>query len=209
MDITRIIQPFEVGQEVYDDLTHEIHKVIGLKYEVGVTDPDNPQVSSMGCWGVWIDSKYLSGGRHPWEVQKLTDELRAEIFASTSGTVPAATENSGNTSIDKRKGNVMNRFKKRTVTREEFDAACEAVWSEIRYQNDLPRRTPDEAKGVSDFLLLLRRYIRRIEDVWSDSPATEQPDGMWAVVDAEHGLRKLAGIAVRAMIYTHIRRRGE
>jgi hypothetical protein len=26
------------------------------------------------------------------------------------------------------------------VTREQFDAACEAVWSEIEYQNNLPRR---------------------------------------------------------------------
>lgn len=98
-------------------------------------------------------------------------------------------------------------YEKRTVTREEFDAACEAVWTEIEYQNNLPKRTPDEAKDIPGFLTLLRRYIRKIEEVWSDNPAVEQPDGTWTVVDAEHGLRKLAGIAIRAMIYNHIRRR--
>ena len=34
----------------------------------------------------------------------------------------------------------------RNVTREEFDKAVEALWTEIEYRNALERRTEDEAK---------------------------------------------------------------
>lgn len=40
----------------------------------------------------------------------------------------------------------------RKVTREEFDKAVEAIWSEIEYRNDLDRRTDeDEAKDIEGF----------------------------------------------------------
>lgn len=90
------------------------------------------------------------------------------------------------------------------VTREQFDEAAEAVWSEIQYQNCLDRRTPGlnttttgEAVDVPAFLTLLRVYTRRVEDVWADNPAP--------VEEALHGMRKLAGICIRGMIYTGIR----
>jgi len=90
MEITILVQPFEVDEEVYDDLTGKVCKVVGLSYEVGRNDPEQPNVSSVGCWGVWIDSEYLSGGRHPWELSKLTDELKAGLYAAGRLTPPDA-----------------------------------------------------------------------------------------------------------------------
>jgi hypothetical protein len=93
----------------------------------------------------------------------------------------------------------------RLVTRDEFDRACNAVWSEIEYQNTLPRRTDDEAKDVPGFLTLLRRYTRRTEDAWADLPAEELSEHGPQVREALGGMRKLAAICVRAMIYNGIR----
>ena len=96
-----IESPFNIDQEVYDDLTQRVCRVVGLSYEIGRTDPEHPNVSSVGCWGVWIDSEYLSGGRHPWELSELTDELRAEISAAGRLTPPDERETKPNTSHDK------------------------------------------------------------------------------------------------------------
>lgn len=91
------------------------------------------------------------------------------------------------------------------ITREEFDKATEAIWTEIEYQNNLPRRTEDsndktaEANDVAGFLTLARRYERKIEDDWADQPAP--------VEDALHGLRKVAAIFTRSMIYCGVRNR--
>jgi hypothetical protein len=96
---------------------------------------------------------------------------------------------------------------KRYVTREEFDRACEALWTEVQYQNTLGRRTSDEAKDVPGFLTLLNRTARTTEEHWADLVAEAQPEGGYQVSEALNDLRKLAGIAVRAMIYCGIRNR--
>jgi hypothetical protein len=101
------------------------------------------------------------------------------------------------------KGTGMKKF----VTREEFDLACEALWSEMEYINNLPRRTDDEAKDVPGFLSLARVYMRRAEDTWADQPGTVAADGSVQVEDALHAVRKVAGIMVRAMVYNGIRHR--
>lgn len=93
------------------------------------------------------------------------------------------------------------------ITRQDFDVAVEAIWSEIEYQNNLPRRTEAEstkdatreAHDVPGFLTLARRYERKIEDDWADQPAP--------VEDALHGLRKVAAIFTRSMIYCGVRDR--
>ena len=85
------------------------------------------------------------------------------------------------------------------ISREDFDAACEALWTEIQYQNNLPRRTNDEAKDIPGFLTLARRYERKIEDAWADNPGP--------VEEAIQGLRKVAAIYVRAMVMNGIRKR--
>ena len=86
----------------------------------------------------------------------------------------------------------------RKVTREEFDEAVEAVWTELQYQDTLPYRTQDEAKDVPGFLTLGRRYERLAEDAWADNEGNEVSLPF---------LRKLAGIYVRAMIYNGVRKR--
>ena len=96
---------------------------------------------------------------------------------------------------------------RRDVTREEFDAACDAVWTEIEYQNRLPIRTADEAKDVPGFLTLLDRTARKTADQWADIAGEVQADGTVQVSAALHGLRKLAAIAVRAMVYNGVRSR--
>lgn len=91
------------------------------------------------------------------------------------------------------------------ITREQFDRAAEALWSEIDYQNTLPRRTDQEessdptgeASDVPGFLTLGRRYERKVEDEWADTKAP--------VEGALHGLRKIAAIYMRAMIYCGVR----
>jgi hypothetical protein len=90
----------------------------------------------------------------------------------------------------------------RTVSREAFNEAVEALWTELYYQDNLPRRTEaDEAKDVPGFATLGRRYLRKMEDDWADKPGTPQ------VEEALHGLRKLGAIFVRGMIYNGVRRR--
>ena len=78
------------------------------------------------------------------------------------------------------------------------EVALEAIKSELRYQDNLSRRLNDEAKDVPGFLTLLRRYLRRAEDAWADNPGT---------VEAQHEVRKIAAIAVRAMVYTGVKER--
>ena len=90
-------------------------------------------------------------------------------------------------------------MKRSHVTREEFDAACEALWSEIVYQDNLPRRTDDEAADVPGFATLARRYLRKVEDDWADQPGP--------VEDALDGFRKLGAIFVRGMVYCGVRHR--
>jgi len=90
--------------------------------------------------------------------------------------------------------NVMARM----VTRKEFDEACDAVWTEIEYQNNLPRRTDDEAKEPAGFATLGQVYLRRLEDAWADNAGTAQ---------SLPYLRKLAGIFIRGMIYCGVTRR--
>ena len=85
------------------------------------------------------------------------------------------------------------------VTRADFDQAVEAVWEEIIYQNNLPRRTEDsEATSPASFATLGRVYLRRLEDAWADNAGDEK-----ALPD----LRKLSAIFIRAMVYCGVRRR--
>lgn len=44
------------GDEVYDDLTRKISKIVKIT------------VDKFGNKGIWLDNDYLDGGRHPWEI---------------------------------------------------------------------------------------------------------------------------------------------
>lgn len=61
--------PFVVGQKVKDDLTRKEHTVIGVEYKHGKCG--NPLENCYHCWGIWIDSDYVGGGRHPWELTEI------------------------------------------------------------------------------------------------------------------------------------------
>lgn len=98
-------------------------------------------------------------------------------------------------------------MKRTEVTRAEFDAACDALWTELQYQDNLQRRTDDEAKDVPGFVTLGRRYVRLLEDAWADNPGTVQDNGTVQVEEALNGLRKVAAIFVRAMVYNGVRER--
>ena|SRR5271163_1155829 len=93
----------------------------------------------------------------------------------------------------------------RTVTKEEFLEAADAVWTELNYQDNLPRRTDDEAKDVPAFATLGRRYLRFLEDHWADQPGVPTGNGTYIVEDALNDLRKLSAIFVRGMIYNGVR----
>lgn len=88
----------------------------------------------------------------------------------------------------------------RFITREEFYKAADAIWTELQYQDNLPRRTDDEAKDCAGFATLGRRYLRHLEDHWADQPGP-------VVEDALNDMRKLAAIFARGMIYCGIRGR--
>lgn len=49
---------FEIGEEVFDDLTGKTAKILDIKM-------------NETCIGYFIDSPYLGGGRHPWELSKV------------------------------------------------------------------------------------------------------------------------------------------
>lgn len=103
------------------------------------------------------------------------------------------------TQIIKRKGKMS-----RHVTKEEFDAACSAVWTELEYQNKLPIRTDDEARDVAGFLTLLRVYLRDTENIWAKNSSDCVINTLPQCAEALGGLRKIAGIAIRSMIYSGV-----
>ena len=87
------------------------------------------------------------------------------------------------------------------VTREELNDVVEALWSELDYQNKLDRRAEDEGTNIPGFLTLADVYLRKTADAWAKSPAVEQPDGSFQVSEAQDGIRKVAAIMIRAMVY--------
>ena len=93
------------------------------------------------------------------------------------------------------------------VSREDFLEAMDAVWTELQYQDNLPIRTADEAKDVPGFLTLARVYLNETEVAWAKNPATLGDGVTPQVEEALHGLRKCAGIFVRAMAYNGVRSR--
>lgn len=56
----------KVGDRVMDDLTNEIKTVISISKD------------RHGNVGIWLDSDYLGGGRHPWEVTLWEKEREEE-----------------------------------------------------------------------------------------------------------------------------------
>jgi hypothetical protein len=71
---------FQVGDEVFDDLmynpkTKERHKckVVGVAYHNGASLDLKELNHSHHCIGYRVDSEWLDGLRHPWELTALDD----------------------------------------------------------------------------------------------------------------------------------------
>lgn len=58
---------FDIGDQVWDSLTKKKAKIIGINWEKGKKNKNDPREAA-GCCGYWIDNDYLDGGRHPWEI---------------------------------------------------------------------------------------------------------------------------------------------
>lgn len=86
-----------------------------------------------------------------------------------------------------------------TVSREAFDRAVEAVWSEIQYQNELPRRTDSgEAHGIAGYASLIDKCNRDMVDTWYAEKGEDR---------CLHNIRKTAASAIRGMIFCGVRPR--
>ncbi len=83
----------------------------------------------------------------------------------------------------------------------ECPSVIAAIDSELQYQNDLPfargekPRADEIDHGVAGQLVTLERYTRKAMDAWTDNAGEDE---------ALHMLRKIAGIATRALLlYGH------
>jgi len=63
---------YNVGDEVFDDLTGLRKKIVGVEFHDGVT----PNGKALSCWGIWLEGE--DGGRHPWEITR--DEDASEFY---------------------------------------------------------------------------------------------------------------------------------
>lgn len=52
----------KVGDKVLDDLTRKEHIIVKITED------------KFGNKGIWIDSDYLEGGRHPWEITEIQQD---------------------------------------------------------------------------------------------------------------------------------------
>lgn len=66
----KIETEFDVGEIVWDDLLGKNTKIIGISFSSGYT-LGNRYRNSADTVGYWVDSTYLDGGRHPWELGKV------------------------------------------------------------------------------------------------------------------------------------------
>ena len=64
--------PFEINEEVYDDLTGKKVKIIGIQMGIGKCG-DQIYPDEFPIWGYWVDNSWLGGGRHPWELTSLKE----------------------------------------------------------------------------------------------------------------------------------------
>lgn len=80
---------------------------------------------------------------------------------------------------------------------ERYNDALNAVNGELDYQDNQAAQGRwggdlGKAKTPQDFLVVLRTYLRRTEDAYTDGGGNN--------TEVLHGLRKLAAIAIRGMV---------
>lgn len=64
-----IMKIFNVGELAFDDLTKRVVEILKIN------------VDENGSIGYFVDSEYLNGGRHPWELTPLSEvDAKPEIL---------------------------------------------------------------------------------------------------------------------------------
>lgn len=61
---------FEVGEIVFDELTGEKVRLVGITFQRGKKGKNSLSVA-MDTIGYWVDNNYLGGGRVPWEISSV------------------------------------------------------------------------------------------------------------------------------------------
>jgi hypothetical protein len=61
---------FSVGDLVWDDLTHQTVKVIGIEYRNGQRSKQDKR-TACHTTGYWVNNSHVGGGRFPWELSSL------------------------------------------------------------------------------------------------------------------------------------------
>jgi hypothetical protein len=64
---------YGIGEEVADDLTGEVTKIIAFAYKTGNWD----KVREMGTITYRVESKHLDGFRYPWEISSVSKSKAA------------------------------------------------------------------------------------------------------------------------------------
>jgi len=60
---------FEVGEEVYDELTRKEAIIVGISFARGCVGKLN--IDQSDNIGYWLDNDVFDGARHPWELLKI------------------------------------------------------------------------------------------------------------------------------------------
>lgn len=66
---------FYCGEKVWDSLTDKEVIIIGITWETGKKNKNDPR-TACDCCGYWVDDPYLGGGRHPWELSKIKARIK-------------------------------------------------------------------------------------------------------------------------------------
>lgn len=85
------------------------------------------------------------------------------------------------------------------VTREMFNEVCEALWTEIAYQNNKNIPQADEAISVFQFTELLRKRVEKLEKAWTRGSLDCIQQGRLQVLATLHELRKIGATTIRAI----------
>jgi hypothetical protein len=70
---------YEIGEVVYDSLTKEEVKIIGIAFEIG-RQGYSSTTTAMSNIGYWVDNSWLDGGRFPWEIEGLPKYTEEECL---------------------------------------------------------------------------------------------------------------------------------
>lgn len=84
---------FSVGDTVLDTLTQTRARVVGISVGIGRVYEGGLLCNYHGVViGYWLNSEYLNGGRHPWEVDHIAEEAQHDKTSTTATDSSGATQ---------------------------------------------------------------------------------------------------------------------